>query len=46
MYELSQKLLRSVRTSSDHQIRKKIYTNSINRWKNYKLELKEIEVIL
>ena len=30
------KTIRPVRTSSDHQIRKKIYSNSINKWKIYK----------
>jgi len=40
------KTIRSVRTSSDHQIRKKIYSNSINRWKIYKQELKKLSDII
>jgi len=40
------KTIRPVRTSSDHQIRKKIYPNSINRWKIYKQELKQLSNII
>ena len=40
------KTIRPVRTSSDHQIRKKIYPNSINRWKIYKKELKKLSDII
>ena len=40
------KTIRSVRTSSDHQIRKKIYLNSINRWEIYKQELKKLSDII
>jgi len=40
------KTIRSVRTSSDHQIRKKIYRNSINKWKTYKQELKKLSSII
>ena len=40
------KTIRPVRTSSDHQIRKKIYSNSINRWKIYKQELKKLSDIV
>jgi hypothetical protein len=36
------KTIRPVRTSSDHQIRNKIYSNSIDRWKIYKGELKKL----
>ena len=37
---------RFVRTSSDHQIRKKIYSGSINRWKVYKDELSALYKLL
>ncbi len=40
------KTIRSVRTSSDYQVRKKIYYNSINKWKNYKKELKKLSNIV
>jgi len=40
------KTIRPVRTSSDHQIRKKIYSNSIDRWKIYKQELKKLSDII
>ena len=40
------KTIRSVRTSSDHQIRKKIYNNSINRWKIYKKELTKLSSVI
>ena len=40
------KTIRSVRTSSDHQIRKKIYNNSINRWKIYKKELTKLGSVI
>jgi len=40
------KTIRPVRTSSDHQIRKKIYPSSINRWKIYKQELKKLSDII
>ena len=40
------KTISSVRTSSDHQIRKKIYPNSINRWNIYKKELKKLSDII
>ena len=40
------KTMRPVKTSSDHQIRKKIYSNSINRWKIYKQELEKLSNIV
>ena len=40
------KTIRSVRTSSNHQIREEIYSNSINRWKFYKQELKKLSDII
>ena len=40
------KTIRPVRTSSDHQIRKKIYSGSINRWKVYKDELSALYKLL
>ena len=40
------KTIRAVRTSSDHQVRKKIYSNSIDRWKNYENELRILSNII
>ena len=37
---------RLVKTASDVQIRKKIYTSSVNIWKNYEKHLKKIFEIL
>ena len=32
----------NIRTASNHQVREKINSSSINRWKNYKSELKDL----
>ena len=32
----------NVRTASNHQVRKKINSSSIGRWKNYESELKDL----
>jgi len=37
---------RAVRTSSNLQVRKPIYDNSINKWKNYKKHLEPLITIL
>ena len=37
---------RTVRTSSDNQVRQKIYTQSINKWKKYKDDLNDLMKII